>query len=134
MYTNQQINMEKKYDFEAIDGIVDDDETTLGKSDSPHPNFRIARSCANCKYWLQHKAGRRGYCRVDQDPKDYAVVRWRRESLNMDTIANTYFKAYATNLCDNHQYRSIKQNFQRLERWMHLKFDRKTGKARRKVI
>lgn len=110
--------MSKRYDFSGIEPEKNNEE-----EDDPRKNYRITKSCANCRfYFYTGVKNRRGYCKLT-NIKHMNIGAFHKT--NVKEIAEKYgwLPTHSTNLCDMHEIRGQKSFIRYPEKHTKKKFN-----------
>lgn len=109
-----------KYDFSSLDKKTDRDKK---KIDDPRRGFRIAMSCANCKYYFYTGVkSRRGYCKlVNLTNKTDGA--FHMHNIDKKAEEEGWLPTHSTNVCDAHEIRSQYYSIGKIEEWTRKPFN-----------
>lgn len=109
-----------------IDYGFDDEVLVTTGADQEHlirPNYRITRSCGNCKYFWYHFAKqRRGFCKLP-NPKDKDPKKCFGESFDVERIYAEWHRTHSSCLCDNHVMKPKYYSIGKISEWTEKKFN-----------
>lgn len=93
-----------RYDFSGIEPEKDDDD----KKEDPRRNFRVTKSCANCRYYFYTGVkNRRGYCKLT-NIKHMNIGAYHQSDIEKTAEEYGWPPTHCTNLCDSHEIRGQK--------------------------
>jgi|APSaa5957512535_1039671.scaffolds.fasta_scaffold02315_7 hypothetical protein len=111
--------MSNKYDFSDLGTPQNNDDL------KDRPNFRIVKTCGNCKYFMSFtRIKKHGNCGVT-NMKLKKINKSRKECYD-DSIRNQiksdWPKCHATTVCENHLLRSRSYNIAMVSEWCDVEF------------
>jgi hypothetical protein len=108
-----------KYDFSEIEPEKNDSE----QEEDPRTNFRITKSCSNCRYFFYTGVkSRRGYCKLT-NIKHMNIGAFHRTDTDAIAEEHGWPPTHCTNLCDRHEIRGQKSFVRYPEKHTGKKFN-----------
>ena len=106
------------YDFSELNEQSPQDDEEIVR-----PNFKVTRCCGNCKFYWYYKGNqRRGNCKLP-DPGTKKINKSKGEKYYTKETRDQWDKVHITNMCDFHQFRSVKGSIHDVGDYCGVKFN-----------
>lgn len=111
----------KKYDFSSLEKKEEDKD--VSSDEDPRKNFRIGKSCANCKYYYYTGVkSRRGFCKLP-NPQYFNTQTKHNPHIEDFAVKKGWPRTHCTNICDMHELRSVAYSIEAVGKYIGKTFD-----------
>ena len=109
-----------KYDFSELENESKEDKL----EDDPRDNFRIQKSCGNCKYFYTNKGNnsRTGFCQLPNLENSHLGGHKRPIDSKVEAAGEGWPPTHALTVCDHHEIRN-EYTIKVIERWTRRRFN-----------